>query len=67
MKRKHFYMVLLICCLGMLSSANQTSSDCKKVVYCTEMKTECCSKTMKAEAAETSKTVQPLNLLLFEL
>lgn len=66
MKPKHFYMLLLICCLGMLSSANQTSSDCKQVTVATKV---CCKKAVSKESAEeTSKlAVQPLNLLLFEL
>ena len=70
MTRKHIYIVLLICCLGMLSSANQNSSDAKKVVCnIAETKKDCCLKTAVCPAAtETNKlAIQPLNLLLFEL
>lgn len=66
MKPKHFYMLLVICCLGMLSSANQTSSDCKQVSATTKV---CCKKAVSKESADESGklAVQPLNLLLFEL
>jgi len=66
MKPKHFYILLLICSIGMLSSANQTNGDCKQVTVTTKV---CCKKTvLKESAADDGKlTLQPLNLLLFEL
>jgi hypothetical protein len=66
MNPKHFYLPLLICCLGMLSSANQTSSDCKQEKVSAKV---CCKKAVvKESAAEQNKlALQPLNLLLFEL
>ncbi|MBL7761908.1 MAG: hypothetical protein JNL23_00650 [Chitinophagaceae bacterium] len=64
MKPKHFYILLLICCLSILSSANQTSKDCKQATT-----KACCEETvLKESAADAGNlTLQPLNLLLFEL
>ncbi len=66
MKPKPFYMLMLICCLALLSSANQNSSDCKKVAVCGNEKTESTC-TLKTDAVTETTKVTPLNLFLFEL
>jgi len=70
MKRKTIYALIVICFLGLISSANQSNKECGKTSIClSEEKTSCCQKTKalpetekKADAASV-----PLNLFLFEL
>ena len=69
MKRKTIYALIVICCLGLISSANQSNKECGKTTFCLSDETSCCQKTKtlpdagkKADAASV-----PLNLFLFEL
>jgi hypothetical protein len=42
MKRKTIYLFTLICCLGLLSSANQNDKNCGKAAICYSTKATCC-------------------------
>jgi hypothetical protein len=65
MKRKSIYSLLLICFLGLLSSANQTNKDCQEETYCLAAKSNCPLQGQKAEKADAN--LIPLNLFLFDL
>ena len=69
MKRKTIYALILICCLGLISSANQSNKECGKTSFCySEKEAGCCQKSTalpKAEEADAASV--PLNLFLFEL
>lgn len=70
MKRKTIYALILICCLGLISSANQSKQECGKTSFClSEKESGCCQKAAihsEAEAEPDAASV-PLNLFLFEL
>jgi hypothetical protein len=63
MTRKIIYSLILICFIGLLSSANQSNKDCQKEAYWLAAKSNCtCPKVPQADAA-----MAPLNLFLFDL
>jgi hypothetical protein len=67
MKRKTIYSFILICCLGLLSSANQNDKNCGKPAICYSIKTTCCPAAAAEEAEQTDSPAMPLNLFLFDL
>ena len=70
MKRKTIYALILICCLGLISSANQSNKDCDKTSFCfSDKEAGCCQKAsaIPAEVKKPDAAAVPLNLLLFEL
>ena len=70
MKRKTIYALIVICCVGLISSANQSNKECGKTSFClSDEKSSCCQKTKTLPAAEkkTDAASVPLNLFLFEL
>ncbi|MCW3119421.1 MAG: hypothetical protein JWM28_3503 [Chitinophagaceae bacterium] len=65
MTRKIIYSLILICFIGLLSSANQNNKNCQKEAYWLAARTNCalqCQKTIPADAG-----LVPLNLFLFDL
>jgi hypothetical protein len=68
MKRKTIYSLFLICCLGLLSSANQDKTKSGKENYCYCTKANCCAdKAGDAVAEKNDSPAIPLNLFLFDL
>ena len=70
MKRKTIYALILICFLGLISSANQSNKECGKTSFClSDKETGCCLKTKTLPEAEKQADAAsvPLNLFLFEL
>ena len=70
MKRKTIYALILVCCLGLISSANQSNKECGKTSLCIAGKeSACCQKSTShtESAAKTDAASVPLNLFLFEL
>jgi len=70
MKRKTIYAFILICCLGLISSANQSNKECATNAVCLSAKVPgCCQKAMPVPSAKESAEAAsvPLNLFLFEL
>ncbi|MES1223477.1 MAG: hypothetical protein ABUT20_48730 [Bacteroidota bacterium] len=66
MKRKNIYTLILICFLGLISSANQANKECTKTALCYTEKANCCPGA-PAETAQTDSPTVPLNLFLFDL
>ena len=67
MKRKTIYSIILICCLGLLSSANQNDRKCGQETYCYSAKADCCPGGTSGGAEQTDSPALPLNLFLFDL
>ena len=67
MKRKTIYSFILICCLGLLSSANQNDKNCGKAAICYSTKAACCPGVSAEKTEQTDSPVLPLNLFLFDL
>ena len=66
MKRKSIYSVILICFLGLLSSANQNDKNCRQETLRVATVNNCVLENQKSMQAETAAVV-PLNLFLFDL
>jgi hypothetical protein len=67
MKRKTIYLFILICCLGLLSSANQNDKNCGKPALCYSAKADCCPVATAEKTEQTDSPAMPLNLFLFDL
>ncbi|MEJ0106165.1 MAG: hypothetical protein WDO19_28005 [Bacteroidota bacterium] len=67
MKRKTIYLFILICCLGMLSSANQNDKNCGRTAICFSEKAKCCPGASTEKEEQTDSPAMPLNLFLFDL
>ena len=65
MKRKSIYSIIVICFIGLLSSANQSNKNCKDEAYWLASKSNCPVQTPRAGKAEAD--LLPLNLFLFDL
>jgi hypothetical protein len=70
MKRKTIYALMLVCCMALMSSANQSNKEGGKASLCaSDKESTCCQKAglhSKANIEADGASV-PLNLFLFEL
>jgi hypothetical protein len=67
MKQKIFYILLIICCMSLFSSAKQSGKESIRKTCCDLSKAKCTNQIRPKAAKETDFDLPPLKLLMFDL
>jgi hypothetical protein len=65
MKPKTIYILMIICCMGLLSSAKQSGKDCDKTTCNGFTKQKCPKQAQPKTAKEADYDLPPLQLLMY--